>query len=317
MTATEITAPSRLSYSSLASYAECGERWRLERGFKIKSGTWWSSVAGTAIHELTELYDRGELKLPSQEKKLSPSEAAELDADFIRKAFERRLDRAEMKARERDGEIKPSGKVRKGFTKDGGPNKKDREWWLLFGPDYVRRYIEWRTLTRWEVAIMPDGRLAIELPVTVDIGGDPQLGFIDRVFITPQGDIVIVDLKNGNAPTSTLQLGVYRVALWKAYGIEAHFGTYWMGSDGEVTAMHDLKEYTEEYIDALFSMAWRGIRAGVFLPNVTSLCRGCGVRDWCRAQKGKLADKLPVEVPVLPSPKREDSQRDVSQITKP
>lgn len=161
---------------------------------------------------------------------------------------------------------------------------------------------------------MPDGRLAIELPLTVDLGNGPQLGYVDRVFITPQGHIVIVDIKTGNAPTSQLQLGVYRVALLKAYGIEADYGTYWMGSDGEITSLSDLTHFTPEYVEGLFEMAWKGIEAGVFLPNVTSMCGSCGVRDYCRAVKGRLAGSLPVEVKMLP-PRAGGSSRNVRHVT--
>lgn len=258
---------SRLSYSSLSTYAECGERWRLERGYGLGRSTWYATVAGSAIHEITEQID--------------------LDQEVweFKRLFDQMLDREEQNG----VEVKPSGRKLSNIGKMGGPNKKDYDWWLIYGPQYVENYRMWRKLTGWELIDMPDGKPAVEVPITVNMGGGTHLGYIDRVFVTPDGELVVVDIKTGATPVSKLQLGVYAVALWKEFGLLAELGAYWMAGDGEVTGPFLLSNYTEEWIDHQYEMAWAGINAGVFLPNVTAMCKGCGVRDWCRAVGGQRA----------------------------
>lgn len=274
----DFRSPRRMSYSSMASYAECGERWRLERGYGLSSSTWWATVAGSAIHEITEAYDRGE-PMPD---------------------FETKLDEHAAMAAERDQEIKASGRVTKVHGKTGGPNKKDRDWWLIEGPLVVQRYVEWRALTGWELFHFPDGQLSVEVRLTEPVAGKSHLGFIDRVFTRPDGGFVIVDIKTGNAPASKMQLGVYRMGLLKQYGLDVKFGGYWMGADGDFAGgLHDLSGYTEEFMEHQYEMAWRGIEAGVFLPNVSSMCAGCNVRDFCRAVGGKSVAAIPLKTPTL------------------
>lgn len=278
----EIALPRHLSYSSLSSYAECGQRWLLERGRHLDKRTWWSTVAGRAIHKATELYDLGE------------GTAKDLEA-LIPEFLE-----LEQRAEEDAGvEIVASGKRLASHGLTGGPNKKDKVWWLQEGPRMFRDYVAWRRLARWELPLLPDGRPAVEVPIDVEMGGRPQVGYIDRVFIRPDGEVVILDLKFGNEPAGRLQLGVYRVGLLRKHGIEANVGVLFMGPKGELTQPTDLTHYDEAWMDAQFAQAWRGIQAGVFLPNVTSLCRGCAVRDWCRAVGGRNAVDLPVDVDLV------------------
>ncbi|MCX2949952.1 PD-(D/E)XK nuclease family protein [Lentzea sp. NEAU-D7] len=281
-----IQVPSRLSYSSLSSYSECGERWRLERGHKLNGSTWYATVAGSAVHTITEAHDLNEVgrrvgEIPS---------------------FKETFDSLLAKERKNGVEVKPSGKKLKNIGPTGGPNKKDYEWWLVYGPIYVEKWLAWKAASDWKIAILPDGSVGIEVMVNEDIADESFLGYIDRVYITPDGQVVIVDLKTGAVPLSSVQLGSYRVALWRKYGIDAEWGAYWMASDGELTGLKDLTVYSDEYIDAQYAMAWTGIRNGVFLPNVTSLCRGCGVRDYCRAVGGRRSNELPVRDDLILTP---------------
>ncbi|WP_367135763.1 PD-(D/E)XK nuclease family protein [Saccharothrix sp. HUAS TT1] len=281
-----IELPRRLSYSSLSSYAECGERWRLERGHKLNASTWFATVAGSAVHEITEAHDLIEV---GRREGAVPS-------------FKEVFDRLLAKERELGREIKPSGKKLKNIGPSGGPNKKDYDWWLVYGPLYVEKWLAWKEASDWKIAILPDGNVGIEVMINDPMADDAFLGFIDRVYVTPAGQVVIVDLKTGSVPMSSLQLGSYSVGLWRKYGLFAEWGAYWMASDGELTPLKDLTAYSDEYIDEQYAMAWRGIRNGVFLPNVTSLCNGCGVRDYCRAVGGLRANELPVRDDLILTP---------------
>lgn len=285
-----IQVPHRLSYSSLSAYAECGERWRLERGYKLSSRSWFATVAGSAIHEITEAHDLVEI-----------GRRTGSDVPSFKPTFDRLL----AEQRERGIEVQASGKKLKNVGTGGGPDKKNYDWWLHFGPIFVEKWLSWKGNNNWKIAIMPDGSAGIEVAVNSPMANENFLGYIDRVYITPQGDVVIVDLKTGAAPMSALQLGSYSVALWRTYGVRAEWGAYWMATSGELTSLKDLTAYSDEFVDEQYAMAWRGIRNGVFLPTVTALCRGCGVRDHCRAVGGLRSNALPVRDEVVPHPEQE------------
>lgn len=314
-----ILLPGRLSYSAVSTYAECGEKFKLGRGYKLDDSTWWASVAGTAVHELTEFYDLDRLDESLQEYPHLLAIPGDRYAEAWNKAaFEAALDKAVAKEDERGTKvIKPSGKQLQSHGKTGGPNKKDRGWWLVEGPKFLQAYINWRKLTKWTIARLPDGQLGIEVRVQVEFGGGPQLGFIDRVFIKPDGTVVIVDIKSGKEPSGKLQLGTYAVGLIKLFGLEADYGAYWMADKGDITGLLDLTPYTEEYVDHLFEMAWTGIRAGVFMPSVGSFCGTCSVRDYCRAVGGRKAGVYPVSDVLIErkAPTRDPRQATVAQIT--
>lgn len=298
-----IEIPHRLSYSSLSSYAECGERWKLERGYGLGNSTWYATVAGSAIHEITEKIDFNEWRAV-YEPDAEPEEVPTFQEEFDRRLAEEEKNNVT---------VKPSGKKLKNMSISGGPNKKDYEWWLVYGPLAVEKWMAWKAESDWMLATMPDGKPGIEVVLRAQMAGDDHLGFIDRVYITPDGELVIVDLKTGEVPKSNLQLGSYRVALMREHGLIADWGTYWMAKDGELTPLKDLTGYDEEYIDAQYDMAWRGIRDGIFLPNVTSMCNGCGVRDWCRAVGGVKSRDLPATDELVVKPRKPD----VSEATQP
>ncbi|UZJ23732.1 PD-(D/E)XK nuclease family protein [Rhodococcus antarcticus] len=278
-----ITVPARLSYSSLNSYAECGERWKLEKGYGLNKATWFATVAGSAIHTITEQIDMVEV------------------GAFIGPipTFQQMFDHLLAIEKRNDVLVKPSGKKQKTVTINGGPDKKDYDWWLEFGPLALEQWETWKQSSNWTLAVMPDGSPGVEVVLRQQMAGENHLGFIDRVYITPQGQAVIVDLKNGAVPTSPAQLGTYRVGLLREFGIDAQWGAYWMSKDGELTGLKDLTMYTEEYIDSQYAQAWRGIRAGVFLPHVTGMCVGCGVKDYCRAVGGSKSHDVPVNPDIV------------------
>lgn len=272
-----IDEPKGLSYSQLTTYAECGEKWRLEKGYKLNNRTWFASVAGSAIHNITELRDLVRL--------------GKYDGEIP--TFEEEFDRLLAEEDEKGVQVVASGRVLKAIGTTGGPNKKDREWWLQYGPEYLDNWEKWIEESDWTLAVMPDGRPGIEIGIDVQVGSEPLRGYIDRVMIDKRGRVAVVDLKSGAVPKSKLQLGTYKVGLEREYGIEADFGAYWIASTGDLTPLVDLSQFSSTFIDSLYEQAWRGIRAGVFLPNVTSMCNGCGVKDYCRAFGGELAITIP------------------------
>lgn len=280
--------PEKLSYSQLSTYAECGERYKLERGYQLRGGTWYATVAGSAIHTITE-------KIELQWANMLPGGE---EIPTFESAFAEEI----RKAKKHGDEIKPSGRVLKERAFAGGPNKKDEAWWLHFGPIFVAKYIEYLERTELELAIMPDGTAGVEVKFEIEVGGEQVVGFIDRVYTDRQGRIIIRDIKTGNEPNGVLQLATYGVGLERSTGLQADIADYflpsWNKDAGEVywrsAKQIHLEEYRQEYVDYLYGAARKGIDAGVFLPNVTMLCKGCGVRDFCRAVGGESARRFPI-----------------------
>lgn len=293
-----VQVPSRLSWSAVSSYAECGERFRLERLFKVPKHSWWSTIAGTAIHEITEFIDRAVFAGLDLEDAadMAPTFAAVFDRIA---ADPREVPELGLKASQKRG--------MKTITEQGGPNGKDHDWWLHWGPIYVQRYVRWRGARGWEIAVMPDGRPGIELGFRFEIDGMPVLGIIDRVFYDPETEsIILLDIKSGKEPAGSLQLISYVMGLLAIYGLRVRYACYWMpsspayykGTEGEnvgrQSMLIDVDDWSMERIEQMYRNANRGIRAGVFLPQVTSMCSGCTVRDYCFAVAGDKHAEIPV-----------------------
>ena len=276
-----VEIPERLSWSSLSTYAECGTKWLLSRGFKVPESTWFATVAGSVIHEITEEYDLREF----------------YGDDRTIPDFKTLFDQHLSERAEEGQQVNPSGRVAKSITENGGPNKKDYDWWLLHGPQFVDRYVAWRKASDWEIATMPDGKPGIELEFTIDMRGTTIRGFIDRVMLTPNGQLVAVDLKTGNLPSGSLQLLTYAAGVYESYGLQVDWGCFWQpagGDEGRMSPLSPLADWNMDLLENAYATAHQGIRAGVFLPQVTAMCKGCTVRPYCWAVAGEKSHLIPI-----------------------
>ena len=258
-----LTGKPHLSYSAISTLFDCGERFRLERVAQVPQAPAWWFIGGSAFHTATEYIDYG-----AEE---DPQRAWDL-------AWEKKL--AEDVP---DGDlsvVRAGGRATKEW-----PNKQDGDWWDYHGPGMVAEYIKAMDKMRaegWKLWTVEDGVRAIEIPFTVQIGSAAIKGAIDRVLVNPDGELVIVDLKAGSSvPQSTMQLGVYSVALEKIFGIKPILGSYYMARKAELTEPVSLLHYTESMLGSVIDAAKRMIEAEIFLPHVSNLCKACGVREYC------------------------------------
>jgi hypothetical protein len=327
--------PRRLSYSSLSDYADCGEQWRLARGLKLgQDFAWWANVGGSAVHEMTELVDRIRI--------------GQLPEDYELPTFEQLMDKCQAEYDDAGLEIRASGYERAELQWTGGPNKKGRDWWLVYGPKMVDAYERWIGESGWEI-------IAVEHPFEVVIDGEPRIGHIDRVMVTPEGVLYIVDLKTGKEVLGRLQLGTYRAGYREDTGLDADRGaflsfnvpkggvpvekpvldadgneTYYVRGprkgqvktetvkvEGEVYAYlsgdTDFSIYSDEYVQNQYAMMRRGLEAGIFIPN-TRNCGTCPVRDYCRAVDGRLSPMVPITSVILP-PKEEQPAEELVGVS--
>jgi putative RecB family exonuclease len=163
------------------------------------------------------------------------------------------------------------------------PNKEDISFWQTSGPMWVEQYIAWRKQnTNWKIWTAPDGRPAIELELTPIVADVPVKMVIDRVFEV-NGQLVIVDLKTSkNTPTSTLQLGFYKLGLEETFGIEVNWGNYYMSRGSNTVEMVDLSGYTYDKMEFLIKGFDKARKAGIFLPNTNSCQYMCGLTAHCQ-----------------------------------
>jgi RecB family exonuclease len=176
------------------------------------------------------------------------------------------------------------------------PNKEDDAWWQANGPEMVEAYIKWRnegSEADWKIWEPIDGEPAIELGITAPIGGVTVKGFIDRVFVTPSGELVIVDLKTGSRnPDSDLQLGFYACLMEVAFGIRPKWGAYYKARDGRlIKPLVDLDYLSLDLLGGYLRDFVRAREARIFLPVIGSHCRTCGVANACAAVDGLDAPK--------------------------
>jgi hypothetical protein len=170
-----------------------------------------------------------------------------------------------------------------GRSTKANPNKEDINFWQTSGPMWVEQYIAWRKANpNWKIWTTPDGRPAIELELIPVVSDVPIKMVIDRVFEV-NGQLVIVDLKTSqNTPSSTLQLGFYKLGLEQAFGIEIKWGNYYMSRGSNTVDMVDLSEYTFDKMEYLIKQFDKSRKAGIFLPNTNSCQYMCGLTAHCQ-----------------------------------
>ena len=170
-----------------------------------------------------------------------------------------------------------------GRATKANPNKEDEKFWQSTGPMWVENYIAWRKANpNWKIWTTPQGEPAVELGLTPIVAGVPIKMFIDRVFEV-NGQLVIVDLKTSQqVPTSTLQLGFYKLGLEQTFGVEVNWGNYYMSRGSNTVEMVDLSQYTYDKMEYLVEGFDKARKAGVFLPNTNNCQYRCGLTAHCQ-----------------------------------
>ena len=169
-----------------------------------------------------------------------------------------------------------------GRSTKANPNKEDINFWHTSGPMWVEQYIAWRKANpNWKIWTTPDGRPAIELELIPVVADVPIKMVIDRVFEV-NGQLVIVDLKTSqNTPSSTLQLGFYKLGIEQTLGVEIKWGNYYMSRGSNTVDMVDLSDYTFDKMEYLVKQFDKARKAGIFLPNTNSCQYMCGLTAHC------------------------------------
>lgn len=277
-----------VSYSGRNKYQDCPKAYELTyvMGAPQVGSVWF--VGGIAVHAMTEEWDRWTMQ--GQTRK-----AFDLQGTWKR-VFNEALEREKLK----DPDFMNWRKA--GVKKDNPEGESLTYWYTHLGPKLAQSYMAWRRRSPWRIWRTPDGEPAIEL----DLGGPlPGMvdcefkGFVDRVFLDPMVDeLIVVDLKTGSRkPDSPLQFGVYRAGLLARYGVEANRGAAFMNRNGTLSDPYNLTMYTPEYIGEHFAQMHRAVQAGYFVPKVGRNCGMCDVANACYANSGLLAAQYDRDFP--------------------
>lgn len=264
-----------MSYSQLQTLSQCGMKYLIEKGYGEHGEPNWASVGGSAVHATTEVWDR-EYAFQDKDFDLYAIWAEQFEIAILNEEARNGVDRADFR---------PTGRKSVKW-----PNKQDKSWWDENGPILVNNWIGWRHASPWDIVEF-SGELAIEVGLNTIIGEVQSQGSIDRVFITPNKDLVIVDIKTGAEPAGYLQLGTYNVGLrnaWRLTEDTAIFGAFWMAKENELTTPLDLRYLNKEYLDQVYWRANEIRKQGLFLPVVDKHCGWCSVKKFCPAFGGKL-----------------------------
>lgn len=286
MTQATATTYTHRSFSQINQLRTCGEQYRLERIERVPSRPSCPAVAGTVVHTGTETVDQLLVEMNQDETKdqnwddlrgyLILNGAA--DADVA-------LDVEIEKYRKKGWE--PETWRRYGRSTSEKPKGEDIEWFREHGiPLSIEAYVDWRLAhDDLVLAEVPDFGPAIEVPFNYYIGDQLVRGYIDRIFTSKtDGGYFPFDLKSGQKPKTSEQLGTYAAALRSALGWDIKWGYYIYAlktGKAKMTAPLMLEHWTDEKLGTVYLPANLAISQNIFIPSPGEACRHCGVTDHC------------------------------------
>lgn len=252
--------PPYVSYSAMSTFLDCGHKYFLTRMVKVDEHPGWWLVGGNTVHKITELIDLGDTR-----------PVAEIWPEVWEQETRAIMEKTSVPIEQ----WKAGGRQSKEW-----PNKEDAAWWQAKGPDMVRAWIAWR-VNAWQLWEPAEGQPAIELALNTSVNDTPIQMIIDRVFITQDGEMVVIDIKTGSrTPSSDLQLGFYAAGIEKTFGVRPRYGAYWMARTGTTSPLIDLDNMPTGNVEKMVGMFDTSRKQGLFLPNFSN-CNYCSVIEHC------------------------------------
>ncbi|MEP6853617.1 MAG: PD-(D/E)XK nuclease family protein [bacterium] len=173
---------------------------------------------------------------------------------------------------------------------EGGPQSQAAAEWLDSARDLVGNYFALEDPTRLEPA-------AREERIEVVLDGLRLRGFVDRLDVSPAGDIRVVDYKTGAAPREAFeakalfQMKFYALVLWRTRGVvPRQLRLIYLADSDTLTYAPDAEELIrfERTLHAIWAAISRATEARDFRPNPSRLCEWCDHHAACPAQGGTL-----------------------------
>jgi len=274
MTLEQKTGKNYISHSAMSTWLNCGWAYYLSRIQNVSENPSYWLVGGKSLHECTEIYDAWLLN-PDRE----------WDS---RQVFESRW-HANYELADNGMPFRVGGRATKAY-----PNKEDAQWWLDTGPKMVDYWIQFRQDSGFQMYHLENGVPAIETELYAEIAAVNMKGFLDRLMVSPEGELVVIDIKTSSKePATYTQLGTYAVLCEKVLGIRPTKGAYWMARTGELSALIDLSHYTEARLASQVRGFKLAVDNDIFIPQPGFMCGTCSVSHACYAVNGKESHLYP------------------------
>jgi putative RecB family exonuclease len=264
---------SHRSYSQVSTYLNCPKQYELGRVLKLTEPPAWYLIAGSAIHSVMEQIGKQEIEPVDY-------------PDQWRTAFQQEIDKADERGIPRDL-WRTGGRA----TKDK-PNGEDYDFWLLEGEKQVWSFGQWftdRLEEGWEIPVL-GGNKTVEIEMNVSLDGVMVKGYADLMMRTPTGDLMVIDHKTGSrTPDTYRQLALYALAM-RLLGFETPtLGAYYMTRKAELSVPTQFLE--DDFLSLIdtFAMVDQAIKAEIFPAKPSSMCKSCGVAQYCAAVNGEKA----------------------------
>jgi putative RecB family exonuclease len=263
-----------LSPSRASDFMSCPLLYRFRTVDRLPEPFSPNAVRGTVVHRVLEnLFD-----LPAADR--TPDRAASLLGPAWDELVAAEPDIAEMF----------------GSDSSGGP---EIAAWLASCRESLGRYFTLEDPTRLEPA---------EREAYVETLLDSKLllrGFVDRLDVTPTGEIRVVDYKTGKAPGESFeakalfQMKFYALVIWRTRGVVPRvLQLIYLGSGELLRYTPDEQDLlaTERKVEALWRAIVSATEAGDWRPSKSSLCGWCAHQSICPAWGGTP--------PPIPTPER-------------
>jgi len=240
MTLEEKTGKGYISHSAMSTWLNCGWSFYLTRIQKVPENPSYWLVGGKSLHEATEIYDTN-------------PDGFDPTAVFAARWEEN------YRLADNGMPFRAGGRATKAY-----PNKEDASWWLDNGPKMVDFWIQFRQDSGYQPYLLSGGEAAIETELNVEIGGVLMKGFLDRLMVSPDGELVV--------PVK---------------------GAYFMARTGELTEPVELSHYTERRLASQVKGFKTAVDNNIFIPQPGFMCGTCSVNHACYAVNGSESHKYP------------------------
>lgn len=178
-----------------------------------------------------------------------------------------------------------------GRATKANPDKENKAWWDVNGKQmFINFTAAWRE-SGFKVWVAPGGVPGVEINLSAAFGDVPIKAFADAIVVLPNGEIAVVDFKTGTyIPNSSLQLGVYAALMEILFDVRPTRGFYYDARQAVFKESYGINRWTVPVLTEMFAKFELGVQNEIFIPNIGMSCNGCGVKDYCYAAGGELAE---------------------------
>jgi putative RecB family exonuclease len=168
--------------------------------------------------------------------------------------------------------------------------------WLESARDLVANYFKLEDPSRLEPA-------SREELVEVVLDGLRLRGYVDRIDVSPAGEIRVVDYKTGSIPREAFeakalfQMKFYALVLWRTRGVvPKQLRLIYLSDTDTLSYQADADELArfERTVQAIWKAIAKASLTGDFRPNPSRLCGWCSHQQFCPA-KGGIPPPFPAD----------------------